>query len=65
MVTRWKLRPGGLMRCCVATLEQTMGTGDDPKEGDELLCVYCKNLGGGMVFKDGAWEWKGELDRDE
>lgn len=51
----YKVRTGGLMRCCLATLEERMPTcADDPVEGEKLVCRYCS---GNMVFRDGAWEW--------
>jgi hypothetical protein len=52
------VRPGGLMRCCLATLNEHMaGRCEAPKEGERLGCRYCKNVGGGMIFRGGAWEW--------
>ncbi len=51
------VRHGGLMRCCLATLDEFMATKDEPpEEGDTLRCKYhCDN--GGMIFRNGGWEW--------
>jgi hypothetical protein len=54
MTRPYHFRPGGLMRCCLATLDEAAE--HNPKEGDTQGCRYCKN---GMRFKDGAWEWSG------
>ena len=52
----YKLRPGGLMRCCTQTLADVMEVAtEQPKEGDVLRCNYCKR--DNMIFRDGAWEW--------
>ena len=46
------------MRCCLQSLrENTDKRAEPPKEGDRLGCRFCKNVGGGMIFRDGAWEW--------
>lgn len=51
----YKVRHGGLMRCCLATLSDRMPTcAEDPKEGEKIACVYCST---GITFHDGAWEW--------
>lgn len=51
-----KLRPGGVMRCCIATLEIRTTKGP-PEEGETLPCQWCSS---GLIYRDGAWEW----DRD-
>ena len=54
----YKVRPGGLMRCCLASLDDAMlKAKEPPKEGDRHACVYCKSSLGGTRFRDGAWEW--------
>jgi len=54
----YKVRHGGLMRCCLATLWKTMDEAQEPpKEGDKLRCDWCRD--NFMIFKDGAWEWEG------
>jgi hypothetical protein len=58
MTENYKVRPGGLMRCCLATIRERMPTcADDPVEGEKLHCDYCGSTSGGMIFRDGAWEW--------
>lgn len=48
-----RVRIGGLMRCCILTLE----TRNVPAyEGERIECVHCA---GGIVFRAGAWEWEG------
>lgn len=47
------VRIGGLLRCCIATVEASE-IKKAPKEGDILKCRYCSDQ---MVWKDGAWEW--------
>ena len=54
-----RVNPGGLLRCCIATLsEHVAGLEEEPKEGDTLQCRYCSNVGGGMIVRHGLWEWK-------
>jgi len=65
MTESWRehvsVRHGGLMRCCLASLKHHIDTArEPPQEGDRLMCAYCDNIGGGMVFKHGAWEWANE-----
>lgn len=48
----WKYRPGGLLRCCIATLAQMSRMGQH--EGEVVECHWCE---GNMAWKDGAWEW--------
>jgi hypothetical protein len=47
------IRMGGLMRCCIASLEDAP---PHPAEGVSFRCKYCTDEYG-MVFRDGAWEW--------
>jgi hypothetical protein len=59
-MTTYQVDPGGLMRCCLATLDEHMKfmdlIADSPKDGDLVLCAYnCNN--GGMIFRDGVWKW--------
>lgn len=50
-----RVRIGGLMRCCLATLDRdTIKRTDMPKEDDVLPCDHCSSS---MVFHDNAWEW--------
>jgi hypothetical protein len=48
-----RIRIGGLLRCCIATIE-THEFKKAPKEGDEIECRYCSDR---MRWHDGAWEW--------
>lgn len=49
---------GGLMRCCMQTLDEEMRPkAEMPNEGDKLKCRYCSNR---MIFSKNAWGW----DRD-
>jgi len=53
----FRVRPGGLMRCCLSMLdEREMTATEMPKEGEKLRCIYC---GHSMVYCDDAWEWAG------
>jgi hypothetical protein len=47
------VRIGGLLRCCVDTVETT-NFKTAPKEGDVIQCRYCSDS---MVYRDHAWEW--------
>ena len=52
---RHRVRGGGLMRCCLRSLERLEVTADEaPKEGDTLHCIYCSH---DMICRDDAWEW--------
>lgn len=56
------IRHGGLMRCCVQSVDENDKTRTvEPKEGDLLRCTYCRegHEPPNMVFRDGAWEWRG------
>lgn len=49
-----KIRPGGLMRCCIHTIEAD----HQPEfEGRVLQCLHCTDT---MIFKDGVWQWNRE-----
>jgi len=57
-MSTYKVRHGGLMRCCLASLQERMATcAPDPKEGEQEKCKYCNNW---MVFVGDAWEWDRE-----
>lgn len=47
-----KLRVGGVMRCCVHTLNEAKGLKE--VDGAILPCLFCSFS---LIFKDGAWEW--------
>ena len=46
-------RGGGLYRCCIQTLMDTIFE-NDPKEEDKLPCDYCDSS---LIYKNDAWEW--------
>jgi len=48
---RLPARIGGLMQCCMATLDEALLT---ENEGDTLHCRYCTSQ---MRVRNGAWEW--------
>lgn len=50
---------GGLMRCCLGTLDEYLQSRDEPsQEGDTLDCKYEKDPENkNMIFQDGAWRW--------
>lgn len=54
---------GGLMRCCVATIEKFVEEHptDEVEEGLVLNCMYEKTRNKQIIFKDGAFRWN----RDE
>ena len=57
MTNSYKVRHGGLLRCCLQSLDDAMvAATDPPKEGDTLDCRWCSGEFG-MVFRDGSWEW--------
>lgn len=57
MTDKYQVRPGGLMRCCLATLQDRMAScAPDPTEGEVIHCKFHDD-NGGMVFREGAWEW--------
>lgn len=54
---QYAVRHGGLMRCCLASLGAAMvAATEPPKEGDTMHCKYHTD-NGGMIFRNGAWEW--------
>jgi hypothetical protein len=42
---------GGVMRCCVETLDTTLVL---EKEGDILHCKYCDSS---LIVRNGIWQW--------
>jgi uncharacterized protein (DUF1810 family) len=54
MTTPKALRIGGVMRCCVETLNTTQVR---EVAGEVLKCKYCSSS---LIFRDGAWEWNRE-----
>lgn len=61
----YKVWHGGLLRCCLASLDMFMvATETDPVDGDTLNCKFHDD-GGGMIFRDGAWQWNRPHDLGE
>lgn len=56
-----RVRIGGLMRCCLETLEGLYpdGPGRVATEGQRLQCEHAEpgSDHGWMVFRDGWWAW--------
>lgn len=51
-----KIRPGGLFRCCIETIDKDAKERYvAPHEGETLTCIHCHKRT--IVFHDGAWEW--------
>lgn len=48
------IRIGGLMRCCIESLERNAP--DDAPEGTAFRCLWCSDEAG-MIFRDGVWQW--------
>lgn len=54
---QYRVHHGGLMRCCLASLDEAMAARTEPPaEGETLHCKYHDD-NGGMIFRNGAWEW--------
>lgn len=52
---RLSLRIGGVMRCCIHTLDEVENVeGFVQDEGTVVPCKYCKSA---LWVRDGAWEW--------
>lgn len=57
MKTPYSLNQGGLMRCCLLTLDDAMvkRPDDEPlREGETLNCKWCA---ASMIYHDGYWQW--------
>jgi len=55
-----RLRPGGVLRCCIDTIEDLYPDGPSKVavEGQRLQCKYNPdNPDHQVLFRDGAWEW--------
>lgn len=50
-----QIRIGGLMRCCIKSLQEDRPT--NPQEGDVRPCKWCDAT---VIYKFGAWEWNRE-----
>lgn len=54
------VKPGGLMRCCLETLNGLYpdGPAKTAAEGQRLQCKHARDGGHGwMVFREGFWQW--------
>jgi hypothetical protein len=51
-----KVNAGGLMRCCLETLDDYYPDGPAKKaaESEVLPCEHCASS---MIFNDGYWHW--------
>lgn len=62
MTVNDRVRIGGLMRCCLETLQTASLASRDnpvePQEGDRLPCKYCRAE---MVYRNAAWEWNSDF----
>jgi hypothetical protein len=58
MAFQYRVRHGGLMRCCLQTLDEKMQElGALPEKGTVLPCRYHDDNGGMILADDGVWEW--------
>lgn len=57
----WRARHGGLLRCCLASLQQYMEEGGTQEPGTTIGCRYHDNTEEPQmrVADDGVWEWVG------
>lgn len=54
---KYLVEHGGLMRCCLATLQEHMANAKaSPKEGEVLPCKYHPQ-DNSMIFRNGVWIW--------
>lgn len=56
---QYSVKHGGLMRCCLASLDKQMcdPTKNPPKEGDVLDCEYETPGNKRLLYRDGYWQW--------
>ena len=54
-----KIDPRGLMRCCIATIEDYVEEHPDEnlKEGFTLDCKYETEGNKNIILKNGTWQW--------
>lgn len=54
---KYTVNQRGLMRCCLASLDEAMQQANrPPEEGDAVHCRFHTD-NGGMIFRGGAWMW--------
>lgn len=56
----YTVHQGGLMRCCLASLDDYQVEKPDDKEDVEGDVVPCKHCSSSVIFRDGAWRWNRE-----
>jgi len=58
----YRVKHGGLMRCCLQSLDDAMVAAEKPpSEGDRVTCKWCSDPDG-MIFTNGAWQWARSLE---
>jgi hypothetical protein len=50
---------GGVMRCCMTTLDTTLVM---EEEGEILPCKFCSSA---LIFRDGIWQWFREYKKEK
>lgn len=51
---------GGLMRCCLASIELWLADGGTDAPGTALICAFeAPGVEASIVSRDGAWRWVG------
>lgn len=57
---------GGLMRCCIATIDEIVSdyqaADQVPEEGQFFDCKYEKPGNRSIVYKDGSFAWRGLIE---
>ncbi len=65
MTERYRIRHGGLLRCCTESLDNQLVIAEtEPPIGTVLMCEYC-NKPTLIRSTDGAWEWNQEPGTEE
>lgn len=57
-----KIKMGGLMRCCLTSVDHLYpdGPAQLATEGQVLQCEYTDSPDHRMIFHDGTWSWHPE-----
>ncbi len=64
MIGKYRIRHGGLLRCCLESLGRQLSESElEPAVGTVLTCEYCHKP---TLIRavDGAWEWNQAKDRE-
>lgn len=58
----YRVNQGGLMRCCLQTLDEHMaGVTLEPEQGETLSCRFHEEQPNDeMIFDGGVWRWNRE-----